>query len=158
MRYLNNVIPGSNNTGVGTKAYPFNGTVGGYPVANVTLGITSEMLENSSWYNEDNAYPGWPDEVLMADYESPNVVGSEFNDFYTLYGMVTMAPPFPPELSEANKTAYEQAGLRLPIKSPSTVCTDGTYYHNQSYIQQGCFPATKLFSIRWYLGRRLRRK
>ena len=104
MRYLNNVIPGSNNTGVGTKAYPFNGTVGGYPVANVTLGITSEMLENSSWYNEDNAYPGWPDEVLMADYESPNVVGSEFNDFYTLYGMVTMAPPFPPELSAPTST------------------------------------------------------
>ena len=122
MRYLNNVIPGSNNTGVGTKAYPLNGTVGGYSVANITNGVTSEMLENSSWYNEDNAYPGWPDEVLMADYESPNVVGSEFNDFYTIRGMVTMAPPFPPELSEANKTVYEQAGLRLPMKNRQAPC------------------------------------
>ena len=122
MRYLNNVIPGSNNTGVGTKAYPLNGTVEGYSVANITNGVTSGMLEKNFWYNENNAYPGWPDEVLMADYESPNVVGSEFNDFYTLNGMVMMAPPFPPELSEANKTAYEQAGLRLPIKNRQAPC------------------------------------
>lgn len=124
MRYLNNVIPGSNNTGVGTKAYPLNGTMilNGNSVANLTNGMTSEMLKNDFWYNTENAYPGWPDAVLLADYESPNVVGSEFNDFYTMYGMLEMASPFPSELSEANKTAYEQAGLRLPIKNHQAPC------------------------------------
>jgi len=122
MRYLNNVIPGSNNTGIGTKAYPLNGTILGKSVANLTKGLTSEILEHDFWYNKENAYPGWPEAVLLPDYESPNVVGSELNDFYTLDGMLQMAPPFPPELSEANKTAYEQAGLRLPIQNRQAPC------------------------------------
>ena len=33
-----------------------------------------------------------------------------------------MAPPFPPELSEANKTSYEQSGLRLLIKNHQAPC------------------------------------
>ena len=46
MRYLNNVIPGSNNTGDGTIAYPLNGTMMGKLVATVTNNLTSEMLEH----------------------------------------------------------------------------------------------------------------